>query len=267
MNVGPFPSYSAAEDALMIELYSQMPLAAIAARLGRSVHSVRIHSQLLIRRGQLDRRQRFYGRRWTAEEEQELRGRWPHQHRSEVAKAMGRSESSVQTRAAALHLGRGGPCYTATAVARLFGVDQHTVVYWISHGWLGATRTAIKSGFGCKWHVSYGDLERFITESPYHFDYRWMQEGTWWRRLAERETNAQQWLTARQAARRLGTHVGTIHRHLLKGWLPGKKTTGPSCQGDWRIKAVDLAQFRPRRPLGGHGGRGRPGMRRKRAAA
>ena len=263
LQAGPYPRWTEAERAVVVERYGAETIRQIAARLGRSVDATRQQVGAMRRAGLLALEQRYYQRPWTAVEEQELRGRWRWQRAQEIAVALRRSVRAIRTHAAVLQLGRGGPIYNATQVAELFGVDDHLVAYWIERRWLAATRLDVWCGRGYRWRISYEALERFVTETPYHFEARRMEPDSWWRRLAERASAEQRWLTCAQAARRLGVHVGTVHSHCRKGWLPAQKTTGASWQGDYRIREADLAQFQPRRRTGGPGGRGRPGMRRR----
>lgn len=255
--------WSAEEDAYIVAHYSTMTLAAIARALDVDVFNLRAHASVLAERGIVNRAQRLYGRPWTPDEDQELRGRWNHDDPVQIARLMHRTLSGVRCRAAKLHLGRSGPGLTACKVAGIFGVDEHLVIYWIKAGWLKGKQTRRRFGRGYRWVITLQAVEDFITATPYHFDWRAMDPESVWREFARHETERQRWLTPRQVARRLGVHVGTIHQHLRKGWLPGAQMTGASWQGDWRVREADVASFRPRRPTGGHGGRGRPGMRRK----
>lgn len=255
--------WSVDEDAFIVAHYGDMTLALIAKALDVDVFNLRAHTSCLRAQGKVDGSQRYYGRPWTADDEQELRGRWPHEDAAVIARAMHRSLASVRTRAYRLHLGRSGPGLTACKVAAIFGVDEHLVVYWLAHGWLKGRQTKRRFGRGFRWVITLQAVEDFIVATPYHFNWRAMSEEYVWREFARRETERQRWLTARQAARRLGCHVGTVHNHLRKGYLPGVQTTGASWQGDWRVREDDLRQFKARRPLHGHAGTGRPGIRAK----
>jgi excisionase family DNA binding protein len=244
-----YTAYTAEDDRLLIALYPTTTPAAIMARLGRTCRSgYYTHVRLLEQRGILNVQQRYGFRRWTSEEDQELRARWGWASPAEIAASLGRSRNACNTRAQRLRVADNEQKLTISWVARLFGVEPGAVRRWIRRRWLPATRTDERRGRWRLWRISLVALERFITRYPEHYDWRRIPQDSYWREVARVRAAATGYLTTVQAARRLGAHPATLARHCREGKLPAVRTTGASPHGTWRIREADLRYFTPLRP-------------------
>ena len=87
-----------------------------------------------------------------------------------------RSPAAIMIRAHRCDLSRRWTAtLSATAVAKILGVDGKTVTVWLLKGWLKAvkrpTRRLAQQG-GDPWSVERAELRRFIAENPERIDLR-----------------------------------------------------------------------------------------------
>ena len=190
-------------------------------------------------------------RSWTATEDQYLRGTIGWHSPRGIAIALGRTIPSVLHRAKRLGISRwqfaNRSIYCARDVARIFGVDDKAVSHiWIRTGALVAEQSAVGAGRHRRWRITSDAIERFIRTEVGRYDYHRVQEGTYWRQLAEEAQR--DLLSAEQAARRLGVAYSTVLRHCRMGWLPAFKARGGiGTHGDWKIRGADLHLFQTRK--------------------
>lgn len=189
-------------------------------------------------------------RAWTDAEDRELKARIGWDSPSSIAHSLGRSVNSIIVRSKRLGISRSqfqGAIYSARDVGKIFGIDAKTVSHvWIRSGALVGERSFAGAGKHRRWRIHTEAIETFIRDSVGRYDRHRIAKGTYWRELADRAQH--DLLTAEQAARRLNVCTTTVYRHLHRGWLPGTRVRGGiSWQGDWRIRAADLALFRARK--------------------
>ena len=243
--------YTPEDDAIIIARYPVATLQAIAAEMGRRWTSVQQRVNLLIRQGRLTRRARFYAPPWTEADDEYLADNWGRVPDRTVARRLGRSINACKIRATRHHkMARKDNFYTTRSVARIFGVDDHLVVRWGREGLLPMRKSPVGAGgHTTAWRIDEPDIARFIRRYPWRYDHRRIEPGTYWRNLADRVWLRDPWVTADEAARTLGVCLSTVHRHLQRGWLPGKRTPRNGNTGVWLIRKADLASFAPRHPL------------------
>jgi hypothetical protein len=164
--------FTAEEDAYIQTHYATEPLGRIAATLDRALGSVQQHIALLIRRGVLDPRTRYYQPGWTAPECDYLRTHWGLLPDSEVAGPLGRSLTACALKAKRLGLTRKALFLTAYDVARLLRVDIKTVTRWIGLGWLPANKSPVRAGRNRCWQIRGADLATFLTTHLDKYEYR-----------------------------------------------------------------------------------------------
>ncbi len=240
--------YTADDDAYIVANFRRMTIRAMAETLGRSPSTLAAHVRLLQRRGMLNPLERAGSRPWTAQDDQELRGRVGWESFAEIAVALGRSLGAVKCRASRLGIAVERDRCTLAWVADFFGVGHKTVRQWVARGWLKGKRTDRRRGRRQLWQIDMASIEAFILEHPEHYDWHALPRETHWRELGRRAAAAQRYLTMEQAARRLGVHPSTVRRHCRHGWLPATRTVGLNPAGDFRVREADLRHFRARRP-------------------
>lgn len=212
------------EDAYIIASYSKLRFGTMARKLKRNYGSIQQRTYRLIEQGRLSPLSRSYHREWTAQEDAEIRGRIGWDTLAAIAKDLKRSENAVKIHAnRALGLKRidarrSRARYSARDVGRIFSVDSASVRIWIDHGWLHAVKSEAGAGKHRRWLIGYDDLERFIREHPAYYERRRIEQGTYWRELADQvATEAEQLFIVSQAAIRLKLAEETIRRYIRAG--------------------------------------------------
>jgi excisionase family DNA binding protein len=187
---------------------------------------------------------------WTRAEEFRMVGMVAdHRPYREIAVALGRSDGQVRQRCAKLKAsvtkanGR-----TITAVARLMGVDQKAVAWWVAEKWLRAADTGTRMGKGPLRIVEHDWLLRFLAdERHWHL---WEPE-----RIAEpdlREWAIEQragvrFLTTGEAGERLGLTHYAVNQLVRQGRIRAVKR-GPNwlIRSDWCVYPAWLPRTRGR---------------------
>lgn len=186
------------------------------------------------------------GRRWTAAEEAELRGLMGWHPISYVAKQLDRTVDAVDVHCGRIGVSVSPRAFSARAVGRMLDVDAKQVIWWIDQGWLRARRSATGAGRHRRWEIDGEALTTFLRTHPDRYEARRVAN-PYLRRIADQATRAPEWLTAAEAARRLGINVNTLHRHFHRGWLPSDRVVGAG-GSHWRVRAADLEGFTRRHP-------------------
>jgi transposase-like protein len=150
------------EDRILEEgLAAGRTVVELATELGRSPIGLR-HRRRRLGKERLHRP-------WTPEREAQLI-QLMEDHRSwpEIGRIMGNSPKYLQMRAVEAGLSlRTANGYPMGEVARMMGVDDHTVTWWIQQRWLRAHRTRQALGRGFLTMVEHDDLVRFLENEDY----------------------------------------------------------------------------------------------------
>lgn len=251
--------WSDREDRLIRDHYRGGDSASIAALVeltGKARHQVRQRARTL-------GLARVKPRPWTDADTELLSILWGRKPDRVVAKRLGRTVEACDLRAQRA-LGRcrldGVQGWTARAIARKLGVDEHKVLrQWLPNGWLVAKDAPFAYGKHRVKVISEESLLRFLRERPEEYDWRKMADPSgYYQRIAKEAWEAAGLLPIAEAARRVGMSVEGLRRHVRQGWLPGiyGHTTGGA--GVLYVRAADLVTWKPRRPeLVGHRGRGK----------
>ena len=138
-----WPRWSAGElERLRLWWLRRVPVVDIAACLGRTVPAVEKRRVLV---GLPNRR-----RTWTRAEDFRLVDLLEeHEDYAAIGRVLGRGADAVRERACRLGVAltrSGGRSISATA--RLLGVDQKCVAWWVGNGWLRATGPVVRGGRG-----------------------------------------------------------------------------------------------------------------------
>lgn len=227
--------------------YRAMPMREMAKALGVTGSAVQARAQKLIRRGDIDPRQRAYHPPWTEEEDEYLGEYWGELPDRTISRHLGRTVVACELRAKrALNINRRQQAYTLRDTCALFGVEHHTVEMWMDRGYMKAKRAPFAYGLYRVWQFADEAIKRFIRRCPQHYDRTRIERGTYWRNLADQVWERDPWLTREEAARRLGVHPDTISRHCARGWLRAEKVAGSAHQGVWKIPESAVVTFRRR---------------------
>lgn len=196
----------------------------------------------------------YYGtRNWTEEQDEYLRENWGRVSEKTIARVVGRSVIACQIRAKrGLNISRKMNIYTARMVAKIFGVDDHTVIRWLREGHLKGKKSATRVGKNRAWDIDDESIERFIKKTPWLFDRKRIHrvDYSYWRDQADAAWTKNPCVTIEEAAERLGgLHVETIRRHVRRGWLQAYRVHWlGNDAGSWLVPVAALETFRFRRP-------------------
>lgn len=229
---GPRRRFSAEEDAYIVAHYSTLTLVEMARALSRSDSSICHRCDALVRAGKLDRSQRAYHRNWTEREDDWLSDHWGVMGDDAIAARLRRSVVAVAVRAKRLGLTRRLAVYSASDVARLFGVGSKAVVVWAERGWVEARRSPIRCGPNRVWSFSERSLDRFVRDCGWAYDWRRMEPGEYLSNLAKRVDSADPWLTIPEVSRLLGRSPCFIRRWISRGVLPFRRRPKQQHAGD-----------------------------------
>lgn len=233
-------------QAYVLANYRTMKLKEMAAHVG--VHWSRIQTQAdrLITAGLLSRHERAYQRPWTEEEDEYLAERWGRISDIKVAAHINRTITACQIRVKR-HLGinRHTQFYTQREVAHVFGIDEHKIGMLREAKLLDGKPAPFFFGLNRVWRFEEKQIEAFIRKYPWHYDRSRIEEGTYFRRIADNVQDADPWLTTQEFAELAGVTRNCVSANIRGGRLQAQKTWGASSQGDWRIPQSELTGFRP----------------------
>lgn len=224
----PYRRFTAEEDAYLIAHYSTETIRQIARHLGRSWGVVQQRTYWLQKHGRLDVFERHYHRPWSEADDEYLHEWWGKLRGETVARHLNRSVNACVIRAKrAMGLNGHQNIWPARVVARLFGVNDKTIVQWVKRGWLKARRAGCGAGRTRCWDVDEDSIERFIVLMGWAYDWRRMESGEYLTRLARRVARADPWLTVDEAAREADVVPATIRQWVERGHLPARHR--PKC--------------------------------------
>lgn len=235
--------YTPEEDATIVRLYGRKSLLAIGKKLGRNYHSVQSRIIVLRRRGQLRARDLKLHTAWTADEDQELRGRVGYESVPSIAKALKRTVNAVAVRVKRLGLTRQWRGqYCASGVGRIFAVDSKTVNLWIARGLMVGEQSQVNAGASRRWCIQHEAVASFIAAHPTQYERRRIVE-PYWRELADRAHARADLVSVLVASRIVGCADETIKRHIRLGRLRGERVRAGGGWA-WMVRRSDLATFR-----------------------
>jgi hypothetical protein len=110
--------------------------------------------------------------RWTEEDVELLTERFGLITDAWLARVLGRTQKAVRVKALRLKLYRTANFYTATDVARIFGLSHSHIVRWIAAGLISARKINKRAGKGCPWVITQEAVEAFIQQYPAKYDHR-----------------------------------------------------------------------------------------------
>ncbi|MEW6048205.1 MAG: hypothetical protein AB1609_17300 [Bacillota bacterium] len=185
---------------------------------------------------------------WTPAEEQLLCQLAGTMDLGEIARILSerfgvpRTRNAVDVRCQRLGVSHWAKGMSLTEMERLFGLDHRAIVrHWVDTGLLAARRW---SGRGPHpgWWFEPADVERFIREHPWAYDWTRMKRGHRLTRLAEVVNRADPWLPYEQLRRYVGIAKVNLDRWRRRGLVPHKRRPGAGGYGQIVIRARD---FRP----------------------
>ncbi|HEX8221816.1 MAG TPA: helix-turn-helix domain-containing protein [Chloroflexia bacterium] len=110
--------------------------------------------------------------RWTEEDVEILTERFGLITDAWLARILGRTKKAIRVKAQRLKLYRTANFYTATDVARIFGVNHSHIVRWIAAGLISARKINKGAGKGSPWVITQEAVEAFIQQYPAKYDHR-----------------------------------------------------------------------------------------------
>lgn len=196
---------------------------------------------------------------WTRAEDELLRRSIGRMTASEIAETINstlshayRTPDGVRWRAGLMGLSYAVEGLSAKQVAEILGIHStHLSNRLIRPGYLRATRRKprLEQSADARnrwWVITEADLEAFIRDYPWHYDYRLMRRGHRLRSLAETVHRQDPWLFFRDVVRIFGVDRTQVFRYLREGRLPNAKrmrTMSGKPNGAWRIPASDVRRL------------------------
>lgn len=226
--------WTAADDAALRDMAAAgLPDGTIAETLGRTPRSVSWRRGVL---GLVPPRPPA----WTTREEWRLLGLLEsHATYARIAAELGRTVAAVKARCFRLGGRRRGTTRTTAGgqplavIARMFGVDDTTVAWWVGRGWLRASRTAAQVGGRSFTMVDRTDLLGFVRdERRWHlFDPARITDPVLRDEAREVRGGLVFWSTV-EVGRRLGLTHGQVNHLIRQGRIRAVKR-GPA----WLVRS------------------------------
>lgn len=195
---------------------------------------------------------------WTPEEDRllrELAGTMPLPELAErLARESGyrRTVHALRIRCKRLDVSAYAACVTLIELEAVFGSCHRTIrKHWLETGLLPARRWAGR-GSHPGWWIERTDVERFIREQAWAYDWRAMRAGHPWTKLAETVYRADPWLSRDEAMAYLRLAPAQFVKWQRRGLIPHRRRPGG---GGWRVLvrrsdlptiAADIAAARER---------------------
>lgn len=181
------------------------------------------------------------GRRWVSEDDIRLADLLDaHRNYAYIGRVLGRSACAVRIRADR-HLHQGvlrNNSRTLCGTARLLGIGDNSVQWWVQCGWLRSYRTGISTGPGGGeiQIVEHDDLLAFL-ENPAHWQVWQPERITEWalREWALEVRAGVRFLTVGEVARRLYVTSSTV-----LGWIHAGKLPAVKWGAKWQVRESDV---------------------------
>lgn len=159
-----------------------------------------------------------------------------------------RTVYAVRARARLLGLSLWIEGYSLRQLADLFGVSRSGIQrHWVAAGLLRLTRRRGRLGRGGlgAWYVSEPEVETFIRQHPWAYDWRRMRRGHRLAALAEVAQRADPWLERAEALRALGVGKARFVAAMRGGLIPYRRrhTVRGAAYGAVVVRGRDLAEI------------------------
>lgn len=197
---------------------------------------------------------------WTLEQEAALRALAGARPVQEIAAILSerfgvpRTIPAVRIRAKRLDLSVFQKGWSMRDVERLFGVGHRAIFTWWVQPGLLIGRRIVQRGPYTAWWFDVPDLERFVRESGWAYDWRRMDarrldslrrpEGSRLVMLARVVHLADPWLTYEDLARYVGLALGNLDRWRRRGLVPHQRRMGAGGYGQIMVRARDFVAIR-----------------------
>jgi hypothetical protein len=133
--------------------------------------------------------------------------------------------------------------YTANELARLFGIDAKTVVFWVNQEWLRGRRAKYYQGLNRFWVFTEKSVIRLLKNRPWLFDIARMEEH-YFRSIIQAEWERDPWHDCKETAKLLGIKTDdAVQRYIRFGWLLAAKKPGGPWQWKWMIRRSSIDSF------------------------
>ncbi len=155
--------------------------------------------------------------RWLDDDKDYLMDSYGRLTDEEIAAQLGRKPTALRGQAKRLGINHRMAIYSASDVARLFGVAVSTVLRWRRRRIIRARRSIIAVGTHRCWDFSEDEIERFVRETPWVYDPRRMAPGEYLTNIARQIVKADPYLTTDEAAVIAGVSCWTINEWCRRG--------------------------------------------------
>ena len=151
-----------------------------------------------------------------------------------------RSPASLRIRAKRIHVSLWTRGWSLRQVELLFGVDHRAIVrWWVEPGLLPATRWAGR-GPHAGWWFDEHDLDRFIRDCGWAYDWRQVQVGSRLTLLAETVARSDPWRSYAELAAHVGISLTNLEGWRRRGVGPCRRRSGAGTFGQIMVRGRDF---------------------------
>lgn len=157
-----------------------------------------------------------------------------------------RSAQAIRVRAKRLGISLWRHGYSLRDLERIFRYDHRAIVnWWVFEGLLDAQRIDGRGPYA-RWLFTEAQVEAFVRDHGYVYDWRRMQRGHRLRSLAEMAAKRDPWVTRDVAMRYIGISSVNFKRWQNRGLIPHKRRPLAGPAGQVMIRASDLPAIKER---------------------
>jgi rRNA maturation protein Nop10 len=229
-------------DEFLIRTHSTLTAKQQSEQLGIDYSKIITRRMKLTKQGQIDLSKRAYLPPWSQQEDEFLESHYSRMTMKTLSEKLGRSETGIMLRRRRIGLHRTDGFYTATALAKIFGIDAKGVTWFAENGFLKGSRAPYYQGLNKPWYFSELNIRRFIRHYPWLLRPEKMDEH-YFRSILRDEWKRDPWYSASEAAKILGCVDDTLLRHLHRGVVQGFKRQYDRKWGRWWIRRSALQGF------------------------
>lgn len=151
-----------------------------------------------------------------------------------------RTVPAVRVRAKVLGISLWRDGFTMRDLEHIFGVDHRVIRrWWIEPGLLPATRWDPR-GPHERWLFTTADVERFIRDHGYAYDWQQMRAGHPLRSLAQVQAKRDSWITFDELAGHVGIHRSNLKVWKKRGFIPHKRRHKAGLNGWIMVRGCDV---------------------------
>lgn len=196
------------------------------------------------------RREALSWRTWTEEQDAALARMAGTMDLADIARVLSerfgiaRTVTAVQVRSVRLGISVWRQGYSMYDLVDLFGISGRTIIRgWVTPGLLRGKRWQGR-GSSANWLFAEAEIERFIRESPWAYDWRKMRPHRRLSRLAEVVAKLDPWLSYHELVRYVGMTRKALDKWRHRGLVPCRRRPGADGIGEVVVRGREFRAIR-----------------------